>query len=105
MGEGGSRTTTNACSSFSGAGMTDLNSLVDLPDGVILTRALDINNKGQVVAIAMASSIPEPEGYAMFLAGLGMMAFYGASQKASTNFISSSILTIQFPASACFVFW
>ncbi|KIO48155.1 HAF repeat-containing PEP-CTERM protein [Nitrosospira sp. NpAV] len=58
-----------------GVGMTDLNSLVDLPDGVILTRATDINNEGQVIAIAMASSIPEPEGYAMLLAGLGLVGF------------------------------
>jgi hypothetical protein len=33
--------------------MTDLNSLVDLPKGVILARAPGINNVGQVVAIAV----------------------------------------------------
>jgi len=52
-----------------GAGMTDLNSLVDLPDGVILTRAADINDMGQVIA----TGIPEPESYAMFLIGLGLI--------------------------------
>lgn len=50
-----------------GAGMTDLNSLLDLPGGVILTEATDINNAGQVVAIG---TVPEPETYAMLLAGL-----------------------------------
>jgi probable HAF family extracellular repeat protein len=55
-----------------GEGMIDLNSLVDLPDGVILKDALDINNAGQVIAIGM---IPEPESYAMFLAGLALMGF------------------------------
>jgi len=56
-----------------GDGMADLNSLVDLPEGVILTRAVDINNTGQVVA--MASVIPEPEVYALLLAGLCLIRF------------------------------
>jgi len=55
-----------------GVGMIDLNSLVDLPNGIILTQAVDINNVGQVLAIS--SAVPEPEIYALFLAGLGMMA-------------------------------
>jgi probable HAF family extracellular repeat protein len=55
-----------------GRGMTDLNSLVDLPDGVTLIYAADINNVGQVVAIA---TIPEPEIYALLLAGLGLVGF------------------------------
>jgi probable HAF family extracellular repeat protein len=55
-----------------GKGMTDLNSLVDLPGGVILTDAVDINTVGQVIAIGV---IPEPETYAMFLAGLGLIGF------------------------------
>ena len=50
--------------------MLDLNSLVDLPDGVVLTEAMDINNVGQVIAIGI---VPEPESYAMFLAGLGLI--------------------------------
>ena len=53
-----------------GEGMIDLNSLVDLPGGVILTNALGINNVGQVVVVGV---IPEPESYAMFLAGLGLI--------------------------------
>ena len=43
--------------------MIDLNSLVDLPQGVILTEAMDINNKGHVAVIV----IPEPQ-LAMLLA-------------------------------------
>jgi probable HAF family extracellular repeat protein len=50
-----------------GEGMIDLNSLVDLPEGVILTSAGGINNAGQVIAMGV---IPEPETYAMLLAGL-----------------------------------
>jgi probable HAF family extracellular repeat protein len=54
-----------------GMGMVDLNSLVTLPDGVVLTQAVAINNMGQVLAVA--SVVPEPDVYALFLAGLGMM--------------------------------
>jgi probable HAF family extracellular repeat protein len=51
-----------------GVGMTDLNSLVSVP-GVVLTDAVGINNHGQVAAIGV---IPEPETYALLLAGLGL---------------------------------
>ena len=44
-----------------GVGVTDLNSLFDLPEGVILYRAIDINNNGQVIA----TGIPAPETYAV----------------------------------------
>jgi probable HAF family extracellular repeat protein len=55
-----------------GVGMVDLSSLVDnLPAGIILTQAYDINNAGQVIAIA--STIPEPESYAVLIAGLALM--------------------------------
>jgi probable HAF family extracellular repeat protein len=54
-----------------GVGMTDLNSLVDLPDGVILTSAEDINNAGQVIA----NAIPEPQSYIMLLVGLALIGF------------------------------
>ena len=50
-----------------GAGIMDLNSLVHLPGGVILTQATGINNSGQVIAIAI---VPEPEVYALLLKGL-----------------------------------
>jgi probable HAF family extracellular repeat protein len=62
-----------------GVGMKDLNSLVDLPSGVILTSADDINNRGQV--IALASVIPEPEPYPMLLAGLGLIGFITGRKK------------------------
>jgi probable HAF family extracellular repeat protein len=55
-----------------GMEMMDLNSLVDLPAGVILTNAVGINNLRQVIALGV---IPEPEAYAMFLAGLGLIGF------------------------------
>lgn len=61
-----------------GVGMTGLNSLVDLPDGFVLTNAVDINNAGQVIAIA----ISEPEIYAMLLTGLGLIGFSMRRKKA-----------------------
>ena len=62
-----------------GEGMTDLSSLVDLPQGVVLTEAIDINNNGEV--IARASIVPEPETYALMLAGLGLIGFMGRRKK------------------------
>lgn len=67
---GTSRTLEGAYHAFvtgaGGAGMADLNSLIDLPDGVVLTEATDINKMGQVIAIGV---IPQPESYAMFWLG------------------------------------
>ncbi|SEO41594.1 PEP-CTERM protein-sorting domain-containing protein [Nitrosospira multiformis] len=62
-----------------GVGMRDLNSLVDLPPGVTLVRGIDINNSGQV--IANATIIPEPEAYALLLAGLGLVGFMARRKK------------------------
>jgi probable HAF family extracellular repeat protein len=62
-----------------GAGIQDLNSLANVPDGVILTRAVDINNAGQVIAMGV---IPEPGTYSMFLAGLGLIGFMARRKKA-----------------------
>jgi hypothetical protein len=59
--------------------MTDLNSLVSLPNGVVLTEATAINNVGQVVAI---STIPEPACYTPMLAGLGLVGFMASRRKA-----------------------
>ena len=56
----------------------DLNSLVDLPDGVILTHAIDINNNGQVIATGI---VPEPETYALMLAGLVLVGFIARRKK------------------------
>jgi probable HAF family extracellular repeat protein len=64
----------------SGEGMLDLNSLVDLPAGVILYAANDLNNTGQVIALG---TIPEPEVYALFLAGLALVGFIARRKKIS----------------------
>lgn len=66
-----------------GEGMTDLNSLVDLPQGAILTHAIDINNNGQVIAWGSGPTtmIPEPETYALMLAGLGLIGFMAWRKK------------------------
>jgi probable HAF family extracellular repeat protein len=61
-----------------GVGMTDLNSLVSQRGGVVLTEAHGINNHGQVAAI---STIPEPETYAMLLAGLGLVGVMARRRK------------------------
>ena len=61
-----------------GMGMTDLDSLASLPEGTVLNEAWGINNHGQVIANAYfvpIPSIPEPETYAMLLAGLGLIGF------------------------------
>ncbi|PTR16034.1 putative secreted protein with PEP-CTERM sorting signal [Nitrosospira sp. Nsp2] len=72
---GSSSTSAGATHAFvtgpDGAGMTDLNSLDFLPEGVLLTAAMDINNAGQIIA----TGVPEPESYLMLLAGLGMVVF------------------------------
>ena len=64
-----------------GEGMMDLNSLVDLPQGVILTNAGGINNNGQVIA----TGVPEPETYALLLAGLGLVGFMARRKKAEKS--------------------
>lgn len=61
-----------------GAGMRDLNSLVDLPPGVILTEAIDINNAGQIIALSV---IPEPEIYVLILAGLALIGLIPRRKK------------------------
>jgi probable HAF family extracellular repeat protein len=69
-----------------GVGMTDLNSLVSLPGGVVLSEATGINNHGQVVAIGSIPAvpgIPEPETYALLLAGLGLIGFMSRRRKAA----------------------
>jgi probable HAF family extracellular repeat protein len=60
-----------------GVGMTDLNSLVSVP-GVVLTDAAAINNHGQVAAIGV---IPEPETYALLLAGLVLTSVMARRRK------------------------
>jgi probable HAF family extracellular repeat protein len=55
-----------------GEGMMDLNSMLDLPDGLVLSQATGINDRGQVIATAF---IPEPDSYVMLLGGLGLVGF------------------------------
>ena len=61
--------------------MVDLNSLVHLPGGVTLTEAVAINNAGQVIAVATISVIPEPEIYALFLAGLALIGLVAVERR------------------------
>ena len=61
-----------------GVGMTDLNSLVNVPGGVVSGGATGINNLGQVAVTAM---IPEPKTYAMLLAGLSLLGFIACRHK------------------------
>jgi hypothetical protein len=58
--------------------MMDLNLLVNLPEGIILTNAVDINNAGQIITVG---TIPEPESYALFLAGLALVGFMARRKK------------------------
>lgn len=61
--------------------MIDLNSLVHLSEGGVLTTAMGINNEGQVIVLA----IPEPETYALMLAGLGLIGFVGWRGKSGSR--------------------
>ncbi len=65
-----------------GEGMIDLNSLVDMPAGLILYEARAINNAGQVIASAITPAVPEPEIPALFLAGLCLIGFMARRKKA-----------------------
>ena len=66
-----------------GVGMTDLNALISLPGGVVLTEARGINNQGQVIAVGMTNAVPELETYALLLAGLGLLGFMARDRKAA----------------------
>jgi probable HAF family extracellular repeat protein len=66
-----------------GVGMIDLNSLVSLPAGVILTSAVAINDHGQVLVHA----IPEPQTYALMLAGLGLVGFAARRKKIENRLV------------------
>ena len=61
--------------------ITNLNSLVNMPEGYKLISATGINNVGQVVAIA--SPVDEPASYALLLAGLGLIGFISSRRKAA----------------------
>ena len=65
-----------------GVDMTDLNSLASLPAGYVIGNAIGINNAGQVLVTA---SIPEPETYALMIAGLGLIGFVAWRQKSGNR--------------------
>lgn len=65
-----------------GEGLMDLNSLVDLPQGLVLSQAIGINDSGQVVAIGI---VPEPETYALMLAGLMLVGFIARRKKGTVD--------------------
>ena len=62
-----------------GVGMSDLNTLVHMPDGVVLTNATGINNVGQIIAVT--TPVPEPETYALLLTGLGLIGVMAHRRK------------------------
>jgi hypothetical protein len=78
----------------SGVGWTDLNQMVDLPDGVVPVRAIDIKNKGQVLAIGL---VPEPEPYALMLAGLALIGLMMRHKEAKNQSSSSKSLILPPP--------
>ena len=61
-----------------GKGMVALESLVDLPPGFSLLDATAINNNGQIAVVGV---VPEPETYALMLAGLGLIGFMARRKK------------------------
>lgn len=71
-----------------GVGMTDLTSLISPPSGFSWENALGINNHDQVIVIA--TSIPEPEIYALLLVGLVLVSTM-ARQKLSDDAPTAAI--------------
>ena len=65
-----------------GVGMTDLNSLAELSAIYRISSAIDINNNGQILVVA---GIPEPQSYALMLAGLGLIGFVAWRQKSGSR--------------------
>lgn len=53
-----------------GTNLTDLNTLISLPDGQHISRVYDINNHGQIL---VSTAIPEPHIYAFMLVGLSII--------------------------------
>lgn len=64
-----------------GQGMIDLNSLLSLEGGTYFVQSHGVNDRGQIIANAsnghayLLSPVPEPETYAMMMAGLGLLGF------------------------------
>ncbi|MEO6562031.1 MAG: PEP-CTERM sorting domain-containing protein [Nitrosospira sp.] len=76
-----------------GVGMIDLNSLaVSLPDGIYIAAADGINSHGQIlVGIVGVNVVPEPETYAMLLAGLALLGVMTRRRKAAWSASSSPL--------------
>jgi probable HAF family extracellular repeat protein len=81
---------------YTGGQMVDLNTLIDPALGWTVTRAYDINDSQQIVAVVMdgnqqtravrldlIAAIPEPGTYAMLLAGLALVSWRRRSQGAA----------------------
>ena len=80
---------------WNGTTPTDLNNFLDASDvsaGWYLVGARDINDNGWIVGIAsntitgvthafLLTPVPEPETYALFMAGLGLMGFIARRRK------------------------
>ena len=64
-----------------GTGMTDLNSLVTLPDRLTLSQAQGINNSGQIIALSEIPPIPEPATYALNARRPGRVGFHGKTRR------------------------
>jgi probable HAF family extracellular repeat protein len=71
-----------------GAGMMDLTSFVNLANShLTFSEARGINDLGQIVALAndghayLLSPVPEPESYALMLAGLGLVGCFARRKK------------------------
>lgn len=63
-----------------GVGMTDLELLLNSAEGPVrLEQALDINNQGQI--LVYVADIPEPQTYAMLVAGLVLAIFFARRRK------------------------
>jgi probable HAF family extracellular repeat protein len=77
-----------------GMGMTDLNSLVaNLGSGAFIETANGINNHGQViVTIDGVPAVPEPETYAMLLAGLALIGIMARQHRFPARRASRSVL-------------
>jgi probable HAF family extracellular repeat protein len=59
-----------------GAGMTDLNSLVEPAGTVLMSEAVGIDNVGQIIVLGFPiPAIPEPQSYALMPAGLILLGF------------------------------
>jgi hypothetical protein len=62
-------------------GFTQSYSLFMITSGDHLSSAGHSPGEGEIDALAIPSAVPEPETYALFAAGLGMLAFVSHRQK------------------------